>query len=208
LIVGSVIAGCLGLYGYEQTQETEMKNGSREAYAAVRNFKKHFVLSLENIREGRYYVMITSSFAHANGPHLLFNMMGLWGFGTTMVQIFGVKHFALIWMGSALVGSVLQLGYWQKTERRGIKHEAVGASGALFGIMSALSVIFPRLPVALIIIPMSLRTCMALSVALSLGAINQGWLPSLGHVDHLGGMAFGFLYALVALRRGRVRSPF
>ena len=149
---------------------------------------------------------LTSSFAHASGTHLLFNMVALLGFGQTFVQRFGLRHFATIWVGSAVVGSLLQLGYWQKFERSGIKFGAVGASGAILGITSALSFVNPTMPVYLLFIPMTIRMCMVLSVALSLGAINQGWLPNLGHVEHLGGMAFGFIYWLVALRRGRVRS--
>lgn len=208
LIVGTVVAGCVALYGYEQFQEMEIKNGSRKAYGALQNVKKHFVLSLDNIREGRYYVILTSAFAHVNGTHLLVNMMALWGFGKTTVQLFGLRHFAMIWWGSAALGSILQLEYWKKFERPGLKYESVGASGGVFGIMSALSFVYPQMRVWLVVIPMTLRMCMTISVALSVGAIKEGWLPQIGHVNHLGGMAFGFVYWIVALRRGRFRSPF
>jgi membrane associated rhomboid family serine protease len=170
-------------------------------------------------------------------------MLALWGFGRTIILWFGFPHFAVIWAGSALAGSILQLGYWEKLEDPGRIHQAVGASGALFGLMSALAVVAPKMPMLLFFVPMTMRTAMIVSAALSLGAINQGWLPWLGHVDRrcwgispflscpvsqretsslifsfnvlrqatanlsqldLGGMAFGFVYGLVALRRGRL----
>jgi len=205
LAVWSVIAGCIGLYGYEQVQLMEAQKGSKAGYASLQWINKHFVLSLDAIREGRYYVVLTSSFAHTSGGHLICNMMALAGFGMTFVRWFGVPHFAMLWVGSAVFGSILQLGYWQKIEQPGAKYAAVGASGALFGITSALSFVYPKMPISvLFFINMTLRTSMVITAALSVAAINQGWLPWLGHVDHLGGMAFGFVYWLVALRRGRI----
>lgn len=121
---------------------------------------------------------------------------------------YGLPQFAIIWVGSAVVGGILQLGYWQKIERPGFENRAIGASGAIFGIVSALSFVHPEMPVSLMFIPMNLRWLMVISVALSFGSINQGWLPWLGHVDHLGGMAFGFVWWLVALRRGRMGRLF
>ena len=202
------MAGCVGLYGYEQLLTTEVKQGSRNAYAILKSLKNNFVLSRDNIREGRYWVMLTSSFAHANFEHLLFNMLSLWGFGQAFIRTFGVGQFAVIWIGSSVVGSALQLGYWEKIKMPGVGYEAVGASGSIFGILSALSFVYPRMSVLLVFIPMPLRICMLGSAAFSLGAVSQGWLPWMGHIDHLGGMAFGFMYWLVVLRRVAFRGLF
>ena len=98
LIVGSIVAACVGLYAYESTQFTEFKqNGSKKAYLALESFNNHFVLSIKNIREGRYYVLLTHAFAHSNLMHLGFNMLALWGFGKIIVQLYGIRTFAGIW---------------------------------------------------------------------------------------------------------------
>jgi hypothetical protein len=98
LVVGSVIAACVCLYAYESAQFTDFKqNGSKKAYLALESFNKHFVLSIKNIREGRYYVLLTHTFAHSNLMHLGFNMLALWGFGRIIVMMYGVRTFAGIW---------------------------------------------------------------------------------------------------------------
>lgn len=51
----------------------------------------------------------------------------------------------------------------------------------MFGIMGALSVLAPRMGIAFLIVPMSLRTGMILSVAISAACIDQNWLPWFGH---------------------------
>lgn len=203
------MAGCVGLFGYNELQIKEIRqDGSMKAYQWLQTFNDHFVLSAKNIREGRYYVLLTHTLAHTSLMHLGFNMFALWGFGRTIISWYGLPTFATIWIGSAVLGGLLQLGYWQKTELSSIEHSAVGASGAIFGLVSALSLIYPEMPVMLFFVPMSIRWCMVLSMTISLASIKEGWLPWLGHVDHLGGMTFGFVWWLIALRRGRMRSPF
>jgi membrane associated rhomboid family serine protease len=209
LIVGTIIVGCVGLFGYNELQIIEIKrNGSKKAYQWLQTFNDHFVLSTKNIREGRYYVLLTHTLAHNNFMHLAFNMLALWGFGRTIVSWYGLQTFAIIWVGSAVVGGILQFGYWQKADLPSTEHGAVGASGAIFGIVSALSLVYPEMPVLMMFIPMNLRWCMIISVAFSMASIKEGWLPWLGHVDHLGGMTFGFVWWLIALRRGRIGRLF
>jgi len=205
LILGSVVGVCVGLFGYTALQGTEYRaNGSKKAAQWLQTINNHFTLSIRNVREGRYYVLLTSTLAHTNLTHLAFNMIALWGFGRTIVSWYGLPTFAIIWVGSAAVGGIVQMGYWMKYGHPGMEMKAVGCSGAVFGMLSALSFVAPEMRVLLLVIPMSLRMSMAISVVFSLAAIREGWLPWLGHVDHMGGMAFGAFWWLVALRRGRI----
>ena len=174
------MAACTGLYAYEELQKIEIQNGSRTARRILENIRKHFVVSLEAVREGRYYTLLTSSFAHANGWHLFLNMWAVLGFGTTFIQLFGLPHFAAIWVGSAVLGAAAQLGYWQKYERTSIREEAVGASGAIFGVVSALAVVCPWIRISLLFVPLSVRAGMILSAGLSVAAINKNWFPEVG----------------------------
>ena len=118
---------------------------------------------------------------------------------------YGLPHFAVLWVGSALLGGVAQLGFFEALGPPRDVQEACGASGAIFGMLAALACAAPRMPIALMFfLPMSLRTGMLLSAVGSVGAVTYGWVPWMGHMDHLGGMAFGLLWWLVALRRGSV----
>jgi len=64
----------------------------------------------------------------------------------------------------------------------------------------------PRSPVTFIVVPTSMITLTALTVGFSLACIKGNWLPQIAHWDHLGGMAFGLLYGLVVMRKGRFRG--
>jgi membrane associated rhomboid family serine protease len=200
IIVGAIIGGCVGITSWHYLTVNNAKKGARTALLSLREFRKRMVLSWRNINDGRYYTLLTSTFTHVSSMHLLVNMMALWGFGRMSIGVFGVPQFAVLWVGSALVGGAAELYQHRK---RGIDQDCIGASGSLFGISAALACAMPRLGVNFIFIPMNLGTAMAISVIGSMACIEFGWLPALGHADHLGGMAFGALWWYIKLRRGR-----
>ena len=68
--------------------------------------------------------MITSSFAHNDLMHLGFNMLALWGFGTSIITIFGVTNFVGLWMFSAASCSAAHI-YWERTKDR-LRGETTG----------------------------------------------------------------------------------
>lgn len=82
------------------------------------------------VLDGHYYVLITSAFIHANIAHLLVNMYSLLIIGEQVENYFGKWRFLLIYLLSALSGSLLSIvfnnGY------------SVGASGAIFGLLGCL----------------------------------------------------------------------
>lgn len=55
----------------------------------------------------------------------------------------------------------------------------------------------------LFFVPMTMLQSMLITVGVSVACIRNDWLPFIGHVGHLGGLAFGGFWYLVALRRGR-----
>jgi len=203
IVVGSVIAACGGVFAWKAYNVEEAKKGSRKARKALADFEKHMVMSLQNIREGRYYTILTSTFAHSSVSHLLFNMMALWSFGPPIVGIYGVPTFAMLWVGAGLTGGVAQLYFWSKNSPYD-GYRGVGASGSILGILGALTCLMPHSRVTLIVFPMSLLNSTLLTIGLSVAAIQQGWLPSLGHADHLGGLVFGAFWYLIAMRRGKL----
>jgi membrane associated rhomboid family serine protease len=179
------------------------RTGSRKIRETLEEFNKNMVMSLRNIQEGRSYTILTSTFTHFNTLHLAFNMMTLWSFGRPLVAFYGVPTFIILWVGSGIAGGALQAYAWSNNGPYHA-HQAVGASGSIFGMLAVLTCITPKAQVALFWIPMTLRASTILTVAFSVAAISQDWLPFLGHWDHLGGMAFGAFWWLIALRRGRM----
>jgi membrane associated rhomboid family serine protease len=161
----------------------------------------HFVHSLKNMKDGRYYTLVTSAFMHQSIMHLAMNMIGLWGFGRLIVSGFGAPSFLVLYFGSVIAGGLTQNYVWEK--RGQWNAGGLGASGGVLGVFAATACIVPRGQMGFLFIPMPMWLGAALMVGLSVGGLQDRWLPTFGHADHLGGMAFGALLWLMALRRGR-----
>jgi len=178
----------------------------------LEEFNKHFVCSLQNIREGRYYTLVTSSFTHFETWHLFANMVTLVSFGPSIVAYYGAANFLALYFGSAMACSGASLYFMRERERKRVfrvVEQGIGASGAVLGMTTALACSMPRYSILLFIVPMPLGAAAAGIAAFSLAAIREGWAPFVDHYGHLGGMAFGAFWWLITLRRRGVRRrPF
>lgn len=86
------------------------------------------------VQHGEWWRLLTATFLHSGVMHLAMNMLGLVGAGIIVERIYGHRLFALIYLGSALMGSALSLHF-------SAQHAvSVGASGAVFGVTGALLV--------------------------------------------------------------------
>ncbi|KAI4188791.1 MAG: hypothetical protein L6R41_001911 [Letrouitia leprolyta] len=156
-------------------------------------------------------------------------MFVLNSFGPTSIMMFGLPSTVLVWVGSSLVGAWATLAgnsYKAKEARAGTAPKEleihdyslphgqlavpdpaqrhVGASSSLLGLFAAVACSAPKNPVYLFPLPVPIPIgAMAVGFGLaSAAAYTQNLLPMLGHTGHLGGMSFGALYYVLALRRG------
>jgi uncharacterized protein len=130
------------------------------------------------------YRLLSSMFMHGSFSHLFFNMFGLFIFGPLLEQLIGSRRFLYLYIGSGLfAGIVASLLY----------PLALGASGAIFGMLGTLIVLLPNLRILLFfIIPMPLWAAGILWVGLDVfGLFNPG---STANAAHLAGIAVGLLY--------------
>lgn len=81
------------------------------------------------IRGGQIYRLLTGTFIHVDPMHLLCNCYSLYIIGTQVENFYGKKKFALIYLISALTGSLLSISMNDGS--------SIGASGAIFGLMGA-----------------------------------------------------------------------
>ena len=91
----------------------------------------NFCIYKDSILGGEYYRLITGTFLHANLIHLLFNMYALFVLGSQLESFVGKIKFTIIYLFSAVTGSLLSMLFL----KNGV---SVGASGAVFGLMGAL----------------------------------------------------------------------
>lgn len=83
------------------------------------------------VRSGEYYRLLTGTFLHGNIIHLLCNMYALYILGSQLESFVGKIKFLIIYLFSALTGSLLSLVFLNN----GV---SIGASGAIFGLAGAL----------------------------------------------------------------------
>ena len=84
------------------------------------------------VADGAYWQLVTSMFTHVSIVHIGFNMLALWVLGPQLELAVGRVRFLALYFLSGLAGSALV--YWGD---RG----ALGASGAIFGLMGALLIV-------------------------------------------------------------------
>lgn len=148
------------------------------------------------------------SFMHFNLLHLGLNMIPLWSFGPGLLKLVGLPAFGGLWLGSSITaaGATYIGDEWKRAKRTPSKvreeTKFMGASASLLGICTTTAYVFPAVTVAIIPIPFPIKIRSALIgfTSFSVGAYFTDALPFLGHSGHLGGMAFGALYSIIAFR--------
>ncbi len=146
----------------------------------------------------RPWTFVTSIFLHADFLHLFFNMFALFMFGIVLESRIGSKNFIILFFLSGIVGSI---GYMITASNPMVP--AIGASGAIYGILGTLAVMMPLMIVWVLGIPMPMIVAAFLWVALEVFGMFS---PSdIAHSAHLGGIFIGIIYG-VYLRIGESRK--
>lgn len=140
------------------------------------------------------YRFITSQFFHVGWAHLLFNMFSFYSFGLIMEQNFGPVLVAVIYLCSALVGDLVALAI----KRKNFNYSAVGASGAVCGIIFSSIFLLPGGSVYILPFPVPLPSWVyaILFMAISLYGIGRG-ASFIGHEAHIGGALAGIVCAVI-----------
>jgi membrane associated rhomboid family serine protease len=147
--------------------------------------------------------LATYSFLHDQNDvlHLLFNMWGLFLFGSEIERLFGSRWYASYYMVCVVTAAIAQLIV--SAVAGGPPYATVGASGGVFGLLLAFGVYFPRRQLMLIFppVPMPAWVFVLLYGVIELFLGVTGTAPGVAHFAHLGGMVGGFL--MIVIRRGR-----
>jgi membrane associated rhomboid family serine protease len=155
----------------------------------------------EILHAGRWEQLITAGFLHIDLGHLFMNMFTLYFFGPPMEKILGGAGFLALYLGSMLAGNLLTLGL----RRRDPSYRALGASGAISGVLFGFVLFRPMAPIYLFFIPIGIPAVLfALGyVVASVAGMRTRW-GRIGHEAHLGG-ALGGLLITVLLYPGAIR---
>jgi len=180
-----------------------------------------------------FWQYITHMFMHASFSHILFNMYGLWAFGTPLEQMWGRKKFLFFYFSAGLGAGIIYtlVNYYQfnvaletlvnsgisqneilelmnptkmyqnkdlQTMNQLYNTPAVGASGAVYGVLAAFGLYFKDAKLALIFLPIPIAAKYFIPVMI-FGDLFFGMtkysVGNIAHFAHIGGALIGFIIA-------------
>jgi membrane associated rhomboid family serine protease len=180
------------------TQSDEDLAGMPEQRTSI--LQEWFELDTAKVLGGQVWRLITHAVCHDRYSiwHIVFNMLLLYWFGCTLEAMYGSREFLLFYLVAAVAGAAAFVGLDLYT---GSRIPAIGASGAVMGVMMCYTVLFPRQIIYVCwVIPIEMRWLMALYVIwdvhpVLLALSGDQVFGGIAHAAHLGGVAFGFFYA-------------
>ncbi len=139
--------------------------------------------------------LVTAMFAHGSLEHLAMNMVSLWWLGTLLERMQGTLRFALVYFTSGILGNLafalLGAGY------------AVGASGAIFGLLGAVAVLLYAQRESL----MAKAMLQGLLVMIGINVLNS-FMPGIALEAHFAGLLVGAALEALILAIGGKGSKF
>jgi membrane associated rhomboid family serine protease len=136
--------------------------------------------------------VLTYAFVHGGVPHLVFNMFGVYMFGGDLERVWGPRRTLSYYLACALSAAAAQLVV---ATLAAAQYPTVGASGAVFGLLLAYAMLFPRRMIMPLFppIPMRAPVFVVLYGGLELILGVTGTEAGVAHFAHLGGLAGGFI---------------
>ncbi len=166
------------------------------------SFFERYKFQVGAVKRGEQIRMFTSGFLHVDTAHLALNMLTLYFFANVVIQYFGDGRFVLIYMISLLAGSVLSLLFHNDEYH----YSAVGASGAVTGILYSAILLRPDMSLYLFFIPIPIPAYV-FGIGYLLYSIYgmKKRIGNIGHTAHFGGAVGGYL-ATLALKPGLIQA--
>ncbi len=143
---------------------------------------------------------VTSMFLHdpTSFLHIFFNGYALFMFGSLLERKVSRRDYLIIFFGAGLLGGLL----YYATYLIGIipPIPALGASGAIYGILGAVAMLLPDLQIFMFFFPMKMRYAVIFWLVLTfIGAFDVS--SGVADAAHLGGLLFGIGYGWALVRR-------
>ncbi len=155
-------------------------------------FRK-YEFHIGSIQKGEQIRMVSSGFLHVDMSHLLFNMLTLWFFAPLVLSYLGNWIFVLIYMGSLIFGNLLTYIF----KRNNFSYRAVGASGAVTGVLYSAILLQPDMMLGLFfIIPIPAYLFGILYLLYSIYGM-KAQNDNIGHSAHFGGAVGGYAITLI-----------
>lgn len=156
------------------------------------SFFRKYEFHMGSIRAGEQIRLFSSGFLHADIGHLAFNMLTLYFFAPVVIGYLGTVSFIIIYMASLLFGSLLTILF----HKNDYNYRAVGASGAVTGVLYSAILLRPDMMLGLFfIVPIPAYLFGILYLLYSIYGMRAK-NDNIGHTAHFGGAIGGYIVTL------------
>ena len=158
------------------------------------SFFEKYKFNIGAVKRGEQIRMLSSGFLHADNAHLFFNMFTLYFFADVVISLLNPVQFLVIYFGSLVFGSLLSL-YFHKNEYH---YSAVGASGAVMGIIYSAILLNPGMSLYMFFIPIPIPAYL-FGIGYLLYSIYgmKNRIGNIGHDAQFGGAVGGYIITLI-----------
>ena len=156
-------------------------------------FFRKYEFHIGSIRSGENFRMLSSAFLHVDIAHLAFNMITLYFFAPVVTDFLGAPVFLLVYFGSLICGSLLTLQF----HKNDYSYRAVGASGAVTGVLYSAILLNPDMNLYFFFIPIPIPAYV-FGIGYLLYSIYgmKAKRDNIGHTAHFGGAIGGYAITL------------
>ena len=163
-------------------------------YPAMSPVTRWGSFSMDTLRRGQAWRLVTFLFLDAGIGHVLMNMLGLFFFGPIVEGHFGARRYLAFYLLCGLAGaaSFVVLSLFGVVIHNPAT-QLVGASAGVFGLLVAASMIAPDVQVFYYFIPVTIRMLAWLSMGLAAYTVLATGYNAGGQAAHLGGGVLGYL---------------
>ncbi|KQS47862.1 MAG: rhomboid family intramembrane serine protease [Flavobacterium lindanitolerans] len=151
------------------------------------SFFRKYEFHVGSIRAGEQIRMFSSGFLHVDIAHLAFNMLTLYLFAPYVIAGLGSFTFLMIYAGSLILGNLLTMAL----HKNDYSYRAVGASGAVIGVVYAAILVQPALEIYFM--PGYIFGIIYLLYSIY-GMKSKS--DNIGHTAHFGGAIGGYIITL------------
>lgn len=171
-----------------------------------RLFADYGALSLEGLKQGYLWQLLTFQFMHGGFGHLVLNSLALYFFGKPMESILGRRTFLKIYFISGFVGGIAQVLLGLVSSR--FDGSVVGASAGICGLVAAFALLNPQTTIYLFfVLPIRAVYFLPLMIATTVLFILIPGDDNVAHGAHLGGMLTGLAWIKAGWHRDYVQLP-
>jgi membrane associated rhomboid family serine protease len=159
------------------------------------SFFQRYKFEVDGILIGKQYNRILSSgFLHTGWVHLIFNMLAFYSFSFAVGGNLGIWNILIIYFGSLVTGNLFAL----YIHRNHGDYSAVGASGAVSGIIFSSIIMYPQSDITFLFIPYGIPGWVfgIIYILFSIYGIKSK-TGNIGHEAHLGGAIAGILISIM-----------